>query len=285
MSEHAHEKKRGISGIWNKMYYLVLLCAFVNLLLNQQNGSPRVIGGFGVFNVLTGSMESEIPKGSLVITRKVKQDNLQIGDDITFMVGTATSITHRIVGTIENYNNTGYRGFETKGLENLNKDKDVVVFPNIIGKVVFHNYTLGRVFVFIQTYWLQALVYIVLFAAIRKLLMKVLDGKSQRLEESEESEDTDYTDLEEITSVESVVESLNGEESLDTKIQIDKLLEEIYTPDHEESGIHKEGNDTSAIAPELSNHEELFQQHLEELKLKRTPWYKKLRSKKSGGEK
>lgn len=280
MSEHAHEKKRGISGIWNKMYYLVLLCVLASLLLNQQNTGPKVIGGFGVFNVLTGSMQSEIPKGSLVVTRNMDKDSLQIGDDITFMAGPSTTITHRIVGIIEDYNNTGYRGFETKGLENLNKDKDIVEAPNIIGKVIFHNYTLGQIFEFVKAYWLQILIYMLVFVYIRKALMFILDRKSQgtvAVEENGECEpqgidSEDYIDLEEHTKLEDVVESLQpiaqSEESKEeskesSEKQVERILEEIYEAEHEK----------------------LFQQHLEELKEKRTPWYKKLRSRLSGGEK
>ena len=103
--------------------------------------------------VLTESMQSEIPKGSLVIAKQVDPNTLQIGDDITYMANQTTSVTHRIVGINENYENTGQRAFQTQGIMNDQPDSQPVPAVNVVGKVVFHSETLGVVASFIGSYW------------------------------------------------------------------------------------------------------------------------------------
>ena len=47
-------------------------------------------------------------------------------------------IRDRIVGIIENYENTGQRAFTTQGIMNAQPDKQPVPAVNVVGKVVFH---------------------------------------------------------------------------------------------------------------------------------------------------
>ncbi len=266
MSEDEHVKKRVKSRIWNKMYYWVLLCVVIAFLLYQKDGGPRVLGGFSVFNVLTGSMQSEIPKDSMVITRKIDEATLKIGDDITFMVGPTTTITHRIVGIYEDYNDTGYRGFETKGLENINKDKDVILSPNIVGKVIYHNYHLGRILVFLQANWRAVAIYLASFILVRTILLKILNKKNANQVEQQEGcekqvQPKDLEEEEQVLSTEEQVLTIEERDSNVEELLVEQLLEEIYKP----------------------SHEALFQKHLDELKDEKNKnryWFKKLRGKK-----
>lgn len=134
---------------------------------------PKSIAGISIFTVLTGSMENEIPKGSLVVAKYMKPSELKIGDDITFMVSKTTTITHRIIGIIENYEQTGQRAFETKGTMNKDKDKLPVPAVNVIGKVVYHNYTLGRIRDFISQNIIIILVMMVLIWALSYVLKSI----------------------------------------------------------------------------------------------------------------
>ena len=104
------------------------------------DGAPRSLAGYSGMIVLTESMQSEIPKGSLVIAQQVDPETLQIGDDITYMANQTTSVTHRIVGINENYENTGQRAFQTQGIMNDQPDSQPVPAVNVVGKVVFHSY-------------------------------------------------------------------------------------------------------------------------------------------------
>ncbi len=138
-------------------------CVFYSLLLllllsavfvrTTSDGSPRSLAGYSGMIVLTESMQSEIPKGSLVIAKTVDPQTLQIGDDITYMANQTTSVTHRIVGINENYENTGQRAFQTQGIMNDQPDSQPVPAVNVVGKVVFHSETLGVVASFIGSCW------------------------------------------------------------------------------------------------------------------------------------
>lgn len=99
-----------------------------------QQGSS--ILGHYFFTVLTTSMQSEIPKGSLVVVKTTPAAELQVGDDITFYRDPKTIVTHRIIGIEENYENSGGRGFITKGTENPMQDEDPVHEANVMGRVI-----------------------------------------------------------------------------------------------------------------------------------------------------
>ena len=98
-------------------------------------------------------MQSEIPKGSLVIAQQVDPETLEIGDDITFMANQTTTVTHRIIGIIEDYEGTGQRAFETQGIMNDEPDAQPVPAVNVVGKVIFHSLVLGYIASFIGNYW------------------------------------------------------------------------------------------------------------------------------------
>lgn len=98
--------------------------------------------GFQFFSVITGSMESAIPVGSIVITKRgssniispVEIYHYRIGDVITFALQDKTVVTHRIT---EQINNGGLIQYRTKGDANETADDQLVKESKIIGKVVW----------------------------------------------------------------------------------------------------------------------------------------------------
>lgn len=187
---HGKEKKIHRKDIlWEVLYYLSIFTIMIGVLCGQQTTSaPRVINGYSIFHVLTSSMETEIPKGSLVITKSVDTTTLEPGDDITYMVDTTTSITHRIVGLVEDYQGTGELAFETKGIANKQKDLAPVLSCNIVGKVIYHNYYLGKGIGFITSYWYLILIYLMLYLVIKNGIIKLFERRDKKLEETKKSE-------------------------------------------------------------------------------------------------
>ncbi len=168
--------------IWDVLFYVVLVFFVVGVFLAKGTGGDgqvRTIAGYSAFTVLSSSMEREIPKGSLVITKHVDPGTLRIGDDITYMANQTTTVTHRIIGIIEEYEDTGGRAFETKGIMNENPDKKPVMAVNVVGKVIYHNLTLGKVRDFICDYWAVILFLMVLVGALFRVL-RVLLGREKR---------------------------------------------------------------------------------------------------------
>ena len=111
----------------------ILLCLAVLIALFAVVTSSK----YSFFNVLTSSMQGEIPKGSLILVHQTDPQELEVGDNITFMRGWKTSITHKIEEIYENYQTSGARGFQTKGVNNMNADTEIVHEDNVVGKVVF----------------------------------------------------------------------------------------------------------------------------------------------------
>ena len=122
-------------------------------------------------------MESEFPKGSLVISRYIDPNTLQIGDDITFMASETTTISHRIIGIVEDYADTGQRAFQTQGVMNASPDSELVPAVNVVGKVIFHSYALGRAVDFVKSYWPLLLFFLVILAVLIRVL-RYIYGKS-----------------------------------------------------------------------------------------------------------
>ena len=142
----AQARRRARPVIVGFFFYLALIVFVLAVYLSASTGSgaPRDLFGYSAMTVLTGSMQSAIPRGSLIVTKHVDPEAIQVGDDITFFVDATTTVTHRVVGIYTDYEGSGQRGFQTQGTNNLNPDKDVVAAANVVGKVVFHSEALGK---------------------------------------------------------------------------------------------------------------------------------------------
>lgn len=109
------------------------------------------ICGYTPLIVLSGSMESEIYTGDLVIVKKVEISSLKQGDVIAFYTDDTkqTIITHRI---IEIVNENGNIKFITKGDNNNTKDAGEVASSLVVGKYQNIRFQgLGNVAMFLQT--------------------------------------------------------------------------------------------------------------------------------------
>lgn len=116
----------------------VVLCAVFLM-------GSRIVG-FRVYTIISGSMEPQYSVGDLVYVRQAAMEDIQIGDDITFILNEELVVaTHRVVRI-----DAEKKHFYTKGLANEIEDGDPVHYNNIIGKVRFSIPLLGYVADFIQ---------------------------------------------------------------------------------------------------------------------------------------
>ena len=105
------------------LIFVILLCLPFTL--------PKVLGG-EIFTVISGSMEPEIPVGSLVYIEAANPKDMKSGDVIAFYGGRDANaiITHRVV---ENRIIMGE--LITKGDANKTNDMNPVQYDNYIGVV------------------------------------------------------------------------------------------------------------------------------------------------------
>lgn len=100
----------------------------------------RTLFGYGVFDVLTDSMQSEIPQGSYVLTHRTNPAKISNGNVVTYLADKNTTITHEVIAVYPDYEGSGQYAFKTKGIENPVADPKMVYGSNIVGVVKAHVY-------------------------------------------------------------------------------------------------------------------------------------------------
>ena len=103
--------------------------------------------GWKPFIVLSGSMETQIKTGDLVIVKETDNEKLKEGDIIAFR-NNAVVVTHRIVEKIEDEGKIEYK---TKGDNNNVTDNWYVLPEQIEGLYQFKISKLGNLAMFMQT--------------------------------------------------------------------------------------------------------------------------------------
>ena len=170
--------KKLVSKIMNVVFYLVMtfIIILVYLFANNQaeSGPPRNFFGYSPMTILTTSMQSVLPKDSLIITKYVDPDSLVIGDDITFLLENNTTMTHRIIDIQENIEGTRERGFKTQGVDNPLPDEDIVYGPNVVGKVIYNSLLLGQMLLLIRENLIIVFILLVLIIWLIFYLKKYL---------------------------------------------------------------------------------------------------------------
>ena len=134
---------------------LAVIAAFVPLT------APHLLG-YEAYEVISGSMEPEIPIGSVVYVESVDPVDVQEGDVIAFQSGDSV-VVHR---ALENHSVEGV--FVTKGDANEGEDFNDVPYSDLIGRVSRHYPMLGAL---MEIYTSNVgKVYVVCFAACGAML-------------------------------------------------------------------------------------------------------------------
>lgn len=183
-------KKAGLRILGNIAFYLTVIGVVLGVALfgtQEPSAAPRNIMGYSVMTVLSGSMQPTIPTGSLVAIRAVNPREIQVGDVVTYLRPNNTTVTHRVIEILNNYQGSGNHAFRLQGDNNLTPDAEVVLEHNIIGEVFFNNLMLGRMVSFIQDAIILIVILLVLaiagFYVIKKFFfVPLLTKKSAEAE-------------------------------------------------------------------------------------------------------
>lgn len=132
------EKKEWYKSTGNWFFILACIILVPVLIVNlyimvqskiDEEKVPNVFG-YKPFIVLSNSMEAEIHKGDLVLTKMIDPKKLKKKDVIAFRDAENTVTTHRIIDIIEK---EGKKYFITKGDNNNTQDKNLVEFDDVEG--------------------------------------------------------------------------------------------------------------------------------------------------------
>jgi len=137
------QKSRALRIALDVVVYGLLVCLVVGAIFLSR-GDRTSVFGLSFMEVRTPSMQPDIPQGSLVVVRDVDENDIVEGNDITYTRDADTTVTHRVIGIIEDFQDSGERGFETRGIDNDDPDFAIVPASNVVGKVAFHVPRLGR---------------------------------------------------------------------------------------------------------------------------------------------
>lgn len=159
--------------VGNVFFFAAIVALFVGayLIRSTQDGAPFGIGGYSGMLVLSGSMQDVIPKGSFILTKSVDTNTLKVGDDITYMLNASTTVTHRIINIRPQTD--GSLAFQTQGVNNTTPDSALVASSNVVGKVVYHNYTLGLAATSIRDNWPLLLFLMIVFMVLCRVLAHI----------------------------------------------------------------------------------------------------------------
>lgn len=114
---------------------IALICIYICYQKFIQKKENIDLFGFKSFIVLTGSMEPNLNINDLIVVKGVKEEDIKVGDIITFHEkNSVQTVTHRV---IEIKNENGKVFYRTKGDNNNTADKDPVTYNEIDGKILF----------------------------------------------------------------------------------------------------------------------------------------------------
>lgn len=128
---------------------LLLAGLFISVFIQTKVNPDKIPSMFGYkpFIVLSGSMETEIYKGDLVIVKNVDANTLKEKDIIAFRDKDDYVVTHRIV---EIKTNNGTKEFITKGDNNNSNDGGTVSLDKVEGKYISKISGFGNVLLVMQ---------------------------------------------------------------------------------------------------------------------------------------
>lgn len=147
------------------LFSVIALCLPVTL--------PK-LAGYEIYNVVSGSMEPEIPVGSAVYVKGIPPQELEEGDVIAFWSGNSV-VVHRV-----QENRVVEGQFVTKGDANELEDPEKAPYDAVVGRVTYHIPWLGMVMGILSGTVGKA--YLICFAACG-VMFHMLAGRLKNREE------------------------------------------------------------------------------------------------------
>ena len=104
----------------------------LSIMMQAKKNKDVVPSVFGIkpFMVLSGSMETEIQIGDLILTKVIDPQTLRVNDVIAFRDAEGTVTTHRIIDIVVQ---EGVTYFITKGDNNNSQDRNLVEYEDVEG--------------------------------------------------------------------------------------------------------------------------------------------------------
>lgn len=144
-------KKNRIKKCISILVYIIIIPLLIyNISLIFQailkpNETPNFFG-IKTYVIVSGSMQPKLNIGDIVVVKNVKENELRVGDIISFREEQSV-ITHRIIELVEE---NGKIKYKTKGDNNNTEDKRMVSIDEIEGKVIASIAYIGKIALLLQ---------------------------------------------------------------------------------------------------------------------------------------
>ena len=169
---------RTIGKIISIILYIILIPLIVfnfTLIIKSFINPNKVPDFFGYksFIIVSGSMEKTIMRGDAIIVKTVSQDEIKVGDIISFDED-GVVVTHRVIDIL---NENGIKKYRTQGDHNNSPDKQMTTYDKIEGKYQFRIKKFGFITEILKSK--ITLVVLIIMVILISLYQKNLKQKKQ----------------------------------------------------------------------------------------------------------
>lgn len=112
-----------LSTIVKVVLTIIIVCVFSVIIVQRVTNNKLTVAGYGIYTVITNSMEPVYNVSDMIIAKKVDANDLKVGDDVVYLGEegdfAGKIITHRIEHIY------GHKTFITKGINNDTEDPKI----------------------------------------------------------------------------------------------------------------------------------------------------------------
>lgn len=172
------EKRKKIAKNIKNILYVILIILIYNMVLIGVSSTNKLkninLFGYKSYVITSASMDPEIKSGDVIISKVIKQQDLQKGDVITFRKNQDV-ITHRIVD-IESNEDKKY--YITKGDNNKYEDLEKIEYGQIEGKYIFKISKLGKFIILLDN---KIVILIIMLVILILCFMKIQKDEKKEI--------------------------------------------------------------------------------------------------------
>ena len=187
------KNNKALKIIGNTLYtilFIIVVLLLLVVILQRTSNNGIALGGYRLFNVVTGSMVPKYEVGDVLVSKEVKPEELKVGDDVVYKGKEGDFadkiITHQII-KIEKEN--GNYKITTKGIANDIEDPEINQ-TQIYGKITYKIKTLSLIGKMAQNiYVFYFLVFMPIVIIVFKQIYNLIKKDDDEDEDEEDDED------------------------------------------------------------------------------------------------
>lgn len=173
---HTINKRKSLSNKIKKLLYIFIIIILYNVILLSVSyidkfETPKFYI-YKAYIITTESMSPTINSGDVIIIKKCKEEDLKIGDIVTFKQNGET-ITHKITDITKREKKNEYT---TKGNNNNTEDSKKISFENIEGKQVITIPKLGKM----TSFFKNGIIIIIVLLIFLVLYLQKIETEEKR---------------------------------------------------------------------------------------------------------